>query len=131
MRERIFKVMGIDHATLLRFKVRDVFGAASVRAIQLVLYKVDDLPAAQVFAPNNVYLEMHLGYNEPMKTRVHNNAGTSCILKENLQLNFDDEEDEEPLFIFVKNQKVMGGNELGRLELPPSEVAKIEMECKR
>jgi hypothetical protein len=130
MRERIFKVMGLDHATLFRFKLRDVFGAADVRAIQLVLYKVDDLPAAQVFAPNNVYLEMHLGYNEPAKTRVHNNAGTSCLLKETIQLNFDDNEDEEPLYIFVKNQKVVGASELGRIELKAEDVAEIERECK-
>jgi hypothetical protein len=130
MRDRIMKVLGIDHKTVFRFKLRDIFGGTQTRAINIVLYKVEDLPAAQVFAPNNVFLEMHLGYNEPMKSRVHNNAGTSCILKENLQLNFDDNEDEESLYIFVKNQKVMGAGELGRLELSAEEVAKIEAESK-
>merc|ERR1719460_2086122 len=110
--------MGVDHKTLFRFKLRDLCGGSTVRAIEVVLWKVEDLKAASPFLANNVFVEMNLGYNEVMKTRVHNNAGSNCILKESLQLNFDAEEDEEPLFIFVKNQKVMGGSELARLELP-------------
>lgn len=131
MRDRIAKVLGIDHVSLFRFKFRDVFGGVSTRAITVHVYKVDDLPTAQVFAPNNVFVELHLGYNEPSKTRVHNNAGTSCILKESVQMNFDDEEDDDPMYIFVKNQKVMGANELGRLELKASDIAEIEEESKK
>merc|ERR1711920_441667 len=55
--------------------------------------------------------------NEPMSTRVHNNAGSGCILKECIQVNFDKEDDEETLFIFVRNQKVMGTQELARAEI--------------
>jgi len=124
-RDRVFKLAGMDYKTIFRFKLRDVFGG-STRAIELVIWKVEDLPAAQVFAPNNVFVEMYLGYNEPMKTRVHNNAGTNCVVKETIQLNFDKNEDEEPLYIFVKNQKVMGAGELARLEMKAEDVAEVE-----
>merc|ERR1719440_987556 len=126
-RDRFLKLLGMDKKNVLRFKLRDIFGG-STRAIELVIWKVEDLPAAQVFSPNNVFVEVNLGYNEPMKTRVHNNAGSSCILKETIQLNFDQDEDEEPLYLFVKNQKVMGAGELGRLELKADDVKEIEKE---
>merc|ERR1719399_1313450 len=61
-----------------------------------------------------------------MRTRVHNNAGAACVLKETMQLNFDPD-DEEPLLLFVKNQKVMGASELGRLTLEASSGAKNEI----
>jgi hypothetical protein len=127
-KDRFLKLAGVDHKTVFRFKLRDIFGGTT-RAIAVDIWKVDDLPAAQVFAPNNIFIEMYLGYNEPMKTRVHNNAGSSCILKESLQLNFDENEDEEPLYLFVKNQKVMGAGELGRLELKAEDVFAVEKEC--
>jgi len=127
-KDRFLKLAGIEKKTLFRFKLRDIFGS-STRAIAVEIFKVEDLPAAQVFAPNNVFVEVYLGYNEPMKTRVHNNAGSSCLVKESLQLNFDEDEDEEPLYLFVKNQKVMGAGELGRLELKAEDVAAVEKEC--
>merc|ERR1719440_287355 len=101
-----------------------------MRAIELVIQKVENLPAASIFAPNNVFLEAHLGYNEPMKTRVHNNAGSSCFLKERMQLNFDPDEDEELLYIFVKNQKVMGCSELCHIEKKPGELLEYEKASK-
>lgn len=128
-KDRFLKMMGLDHKTLFRFKFRDLCGSPTVRAIEVVIWKVEDLPSASVLGANNVFAEVHMGYNEPMKTRVHNNAGSSCIFKETLQLNFDPDEEEEPLFFFLKNQKVMGSSELARLELSPSKVAEIETDC--
>ena len=29
------------------------------------------------------------GYNEPMRTRVHNNAGSEAVIRESFQLNID------------------------------------------
>lgn len=122
-KDRFLKLAGVDYKTTVRFKLRDIFGGAQTRAIELRIWKVEDLPNPQVWAPNNVFIEVHMGYNEPMKTRVHNNAGSSCVLKEAIQLNFDEQEDEEPLFLFVKNQKVMGAGELARMELKAEDVA--------
>lgn len=131
-KDKIAKVAGIEYKTLFRCRLRDICpGGKQTRAIELVVQKVDNLPAASIFAPNNVFLEAHLGYNEPMKTRVHNNAGSSCFLKERIQLNFDPDEDEELLYLFVKNQKVMGAGELCHIEKKPSEVMDLEKESKR
>merc|ERR1711972_673280 len=63
------------------------------------------------------FVESFLGYNETITTRVHNNAGSSCTLKELMQLNFDENDEEEILHIFVRNQKVMGTSELARAEV--------------
>lgn len=128
-KDRFMKLAGIDHKTVFRFKLRDIFGG-STRAIMLEILKVEELPAQSVLAPNNVFVEVFMGYNEPMKTRVHNNAGTNCIMKETLQLNFDEHEDEDPLYIFVKNQKVVGVGELARLELKAEDVLSIEKNLK-
>jgi len=128
-KDKFLKLAGIDQATMFRFRLRDMFGK-NTRAISLEIYKVEELPAAQAFAPNNVFVEVNLGYNEPMKTRVHNNAGSSCILKEKIQLNFDQDEDEEQLRIFVKNQKLMGSGELGRIEMSAIEITDIEKACR-
>lgn len=129
-REKFLKLAGLDHKTVFRFKLRDVFGQ-NKRPIEVQVYKVEELPSAQMWAANNVFLEMYLGYNEPMKTRVHNNAGTTCLLKESIQLNFDEDEEEEPLHVFVKNQKVMGSSNLGQLELSPAQVKEIEEQSKK
>lgn len=131
-KERIAKMLGLDHRTLFRCKLRDFMscGVHSTRAIEIYLWKVEDLPSAQMFAANNVYIETYLGYNEPQKSRVHNNAGSSCILKEIIQLNFDETDHEEYLYLFVKNQKVMGSSELGRLqEMTPDKVKECEARC--
>merc|ERR1712217_918097 len=74
---------------------------------------------------NNVFVEIFFGYNEPMSTRVHNNAGSGGILKEVIQVNFDEEDDEETLFIFVRNQKVMGTQELARAEITTEALKKM------
>eukprot|EP00427_Karlodinium_veneficum_P016546 CAMPEP_0169126170 /NCGR_PEP_ID=MMETSP1015-20121227/35298_1 /TAXON_ID=342587 /ORGANISM="Karlodinium micrum, Strain CCMP2283" /LENGTH=196 /DNA_ID=CAMNT_0009189801 /DNA_START=302 /DNA_END=892 /DNA_ORIENTATION=+ len=128
-RDRFAKILGIDNKTFVRFKLRDVFGGGRVRAIELQILKVEDLQSKSLFSANNVYLETSLGYNEPMKTRVHNGAGSACTIKETIQLNFDEEEEEDALFIYVKNQKVVGSDELGRLEMTPDHIKALEKEC--
>jgi len=130
-KDRILKMLGLDHRTMFRCKLRDCLscGVSNIRALELYLWKVEDLPSASMFTANNIYVETYLGYNEPMKTRVHNNAGSACVLKETIQLNFDETDEEESLFLFVKNQKVMGSSELGRLELTPDKVAAVEHLC--
>lgn len=121
-KDRIAQLCGFDHKTLFRFKIRDClccfgFGSTRFQPIEVAVWKVEDLPSAQLFSANNVFVELFLGYNEPMKTRVHNNAGSGCIIKENIHLNFDEDDEEDTLHVFVKNQKVMGSAELARAEI--------------
>lgn len=128
-KDRILLLLGLDHRTLFKCKLRDVLSCWSgnrFRAIELMVWKVEDLQSADIFSPNSVYVEVYFGYNESMKTRVHNNSGNDCILKETMQLNFDEDDDDEHMYVFVRNQKVVGGSELGRLEIKGDQVAVIE-----
>jgi len=120
-KDRIALMLGIDHKTLFKCKVRDClncWSTARFRPIEVSIWKVEDLTSADLFSANNVFVEFFLGYNEKVTTRVHNNAGSGCLVKETLQLNFDEDDDEETLFIFVRNQKVVGAQELARAEIP-------------
>mmetsp|Transcript_68076 Transcript_68076/g.197256 ORF Transcript_68076/g.197256 Transcript_68076/m.197256 type:complete len:302 (-) Transcript_68076:153-1058(-) len=126
-KDRIAQLFGFDHKTLFRCKVRDCFMCFGerFRPIELGIWKVEDLQSADPFTANNVFIEFFLGYNEPTSTRVHNNAGSGCLIKQVVQLNFDADDDEEVLFIFVKNQKVMGTSVLGRAEITAEKLAEM------
>eukprot|EP00428_Durinskia_dybowskii_P039030 CAMPEP_0170261620 /NCGR_PEP_ID=MMETSP0116_2-20130129/30691_1 /TAXON_ID=400756 /ORGANISM="Durinskia baltica, Strain CSIRO CS-38" /LENGTH=233 /DNA_ID=CAMNT_0010512685 /DNA_START=182 /DNA_END=883 /DNA_ORIENTATION=+ len=120
-KDRIAQLFGFDHKTLFRFKLRDCltcFGSSRFQPIELDIWKVEDLRSDDPFTANNVFVEFYLGYNETMATRVFNNAGSGCLMKQVLQLNFDENDEEETLFIFVRNQKVVGTSELARAEIP-------------
>lgn len=124
-KDRIAQLFGFDHRTLFRFKMRDCltcWGPARFRPIELAIWKVEDLASADLFSANNVFVEFYLGYNEVMKTRVHNNAGSGCVLKEHIHLNFDENDEEEKLYIFVRNQKVMGTSEVAHTEISTEEL---------
>eukprot|EP00928_Gymnodinium_smaydae_P021399 TRINITY_DN18346_c0_g1_i1.p1 TRINITY_DN18346_c0_g1~~TRINITY_DN18346_c0_g1_i1.p1 ORF type:complete len:313 (+),score=52.63 TRINITY_DN18346_c0_g1_i1:35-973(+) len=133
-KDRIALLLGLDHLRLFRCKARDIFGCCGpsrFRPISLTLWKVEDLTAGDLFSANNVFVEVHLGYNEAMRTRVHNNAGSASVMKEAIHLNFDEGDEDENLFIFVKNQKMMGASDLARLEITPAQLNDIEAECRR
>lgn len=127
-KDRIALLLGIDHQTLFKCKVRDCLNCWSMarfQPIEVNLWKVEDLASADLFSSNNVFIELFFGYNEPTSTRVHNNAGSHCVLKETLQLNFDEDDDEETLFVFVRNQKIMGAQELARVEIPTPKLRQL------
>jgi len=131
-KERLALILGIDHRTIFKCKVRDClhcWSASRFQPIEVNFWKVEDLMAADTSA-NNVFIEIFFGYNEPMSTRVHNNAGSGCMMKETLQLNFDENDDEETLFIFVRNQKVMGAQELARVEISADKLRRMVQNSK-
>lgn len=128
-RDRIALVLGVEHLQLFKFKAKDVcqcFSGGSYRAIEVSIWKAEELIAGDIFNANNVFVEVHYGMNEVMRTRVHNNAGSECIIKERIQVNFDEGDDDEIMYIFLKNQKVMGASDLGRIDLNGTEVRRIE-----
>lgn len=45
-----------------------------------LLWLVVDVPSPLVYVS---------GYNEPMRTRVHNNAGSEAVIRESFQINID------------------------------------------
>lgn len=131
-KDRIAQLLGFDHATLFRFKVRDCLTCLCpnrFQPIEISAWKVEDLVAADPFSANNIFVEFFLGYNEPMKTRVHNNAGSECHIKERIQLNFDEDDEEETLYIFVRNQNIVGNSELARAELSTQKLKGIVREA--
>jgi hypothetical protein len=119
-KDRIALLLGIDHISFLKCKLRDCltcWTSARFQPIELFIWKVEDLPSADMFSANNVFVEFFLGFNEPMRTRVHKSAGSRCVVKQTMQLNFDEDDHEDMLTIFVRNQKVVGSAELGRAEI--------------
>ena len=46
----------------------------------------------------------YIRYNETQVTRVHEDRSTSVVLRESMQLNFDDEDDTQHVSIIVKDQ---------------------------
>jgi len=118
-KDRIMSLLGMEHVTLCRFSWRDCLSCWSMnrfRVIEVRLVKVDDLPSKDMFNPNDVFVELHMGFNEPMRTRVHNNAGAGCLLGEVMQLNFDPTDSMEKLTLIVKNQELLSTSTIGQAE---------------
>lgn len=127
-KDRIALLLGLDHTKILKCKVRDClycWNPQRFQPIEVYVWKVEDLPSDTVFAANNVYVEFYLGYNETMRTRVRNNAGSDCTLKETIQLNFDQDDDEETLHIKVQNQQVVGAAELAHAEISTEKLKQL------
>lgn len=128
-RDRIFTVLGVEDVPFLKFRLSDCltcFSARHLRPIEVSIWKVEDVKPGNIFSANNVYCEVTLGLNETRKTRVHNNVGSSCDIKQSVQLNFDERDQYDHLTIHVKNQKAVGVETLGSLTLTCGEVKKIE-----
>jgi hypothetical protein len=127
-KDKLMQLLGLDHQVLVNWKLRDALGCmvgTHFRPIEINIWKVEDLPPGDFFSANNVYVEMYLGYNEAMRTRVHNNAGNGCLLKETLQLNFDEGDEEETLHIFVRSQRLLGVSDLGRAEVSAEKLREL------
>jgi hypothetical protein len=60
-----------------------------------------------------------------MRTRVHNNAGTSSVIKESFQVNIG-EDQAAKMTLLVKDQAMMVSTELARVVLTKKEVFAIE-----
>jgi len=127
-RDRILLAAGMEHATVVRFDWREYLGffRGKKRPIEVFIWKVDDLQSSHILKSNDLFVECHLGHNEPMRTRVHNNAGHSCVVKESLQMNIDESASGEMLTLFVKDQTLITSTELARLMLSTREVCGIE-----
>eukprot|EP00419_Tripos_fusus_P076005 CAMPEP_0172880644 /NCGR_PEP_ID=MMETSP1075-20121228/115572_1 /TAXON_ID=2916 /ORGANISM="Ceratium fusus, Strain PA161109" /LENGTH=177 /DNA_ID=CAMNT_0013732923 /DNA_START=391 /DNA_END=924 /DNA_ORIENTATION=- len=119
---------GMEHVTVIRWNWRDVFGwSARKRPVEVFIWKVEGLfSSSKKFKPNDVYVECHMGHNEPMRTRVHNNAGSSCLIRESFQLNIDESAAGTLMTLLVKDQALVASTELGRLMISTRELCGIE-----
>lgn len=128
-RERIALFAGIEHVTVFRFHWKDIFGfGTKQRPVEIYIWKVEDLQSStgKVLKANDVYVECHMGYNEPMRTRVHNNAGSACSIQESFQLNIDENAAGTLMTLLVKDQQLLTSTELARLMLSTRELCGIE-----
>jgi hypothetical protein len=128
-RERIALAAGMEHVTVFRFDWRDLFSIQTKkRPVEIYIWKVEDLQssAGKLLKANDVYVECHMGHNEPMRTRVHNNAGSSCQIRESFQMNIDENASGTLLTLLIKDQSLITSNELARLMLSTRELCGIE-----
>jgi len=129
--DRIRMAAGLDHVQMIHFNWREVLGlSVKKRPVEIFIWKVEDLHSAStakgLVKPNDVYVECHLGDNEPMRTRVRNNGGTSCAIRESFQLNMNENESSTLMTLLVKDQAMLLNTEIARLMLSTRELCSIE-----
>lgn len=130
LKDRIKKVLGLEGITVFKFRLRDCLScwtfAKPLVPIEIYIAKVEDLSSANLHRANNVFIEASLGFNEVVRTRVHNNVGAGCIFKEILQLNYDQgERDDEMLTISVKDQNITSYSTIAKLQLRGPEIEQL------
>merc|ERR1712194_737388 len=117
-KERLATAAGVEHLTFLRLGRLNPFHRPLYSAVEVFLWKVQDLPSGPlVLKPNDVFVELHLGANEPVRSRVHHNAGSGCVLKESFQLNVDENDLQERFTLLVMDQELLTSTTLCKLQL--------------
>merc|ERR1740121_773406 len=112
--------------TFLRLGKWNLFHSPLMRGIEVIVWKVEELPSGSGLKPNDVFLECHVGQNEPGRTRVHNNAGSSAVIKETFQVNIDENDPEELFTILVKDQELLVSSVLCKLQVRTKDILAIE-----
>ncbi|CAK9094722.1 Uncharacterized protein SCF082_LOCUS44508 [Durusdinium trenchii] len=129
LRHKIALATGLEHITLIRFSWRDLCGfGVRQRPIEVFIWKVQGLQSAssKITKPNDLFVECHMGYNEPMRTRVHNNAGSEAVIRESFQLNIDENAADTLMTLLVKDQSLLANSEVARVTLSTREICGIE-----
>eukprot|EP00930_Biecheleria_cincta_P036196 TRINITY_DN24834_c0_g1_i1.p1 TRINITY_DN24834_c0_g1~~TRINITY_DN24834_c0_g1_i1.p1 ORF type:complete len:361 (+),score=64.78 TRINITY_DN24834_c0_g1_i1:42-1085(+) len=128
-KDRLFQFLGVENPAHVIGEFRDWATCWSMKrfhAIEVFVWKVEGLPSARLHSSNDVFIEVTMGYNVTMRTRVHHRAGHACVLKESLQLNFDPYDSEHKLTIAIMNQEVLGSAEIASLQLGAEQVRRLE-----
>lgn len=127
-RERIALAAGMEHVTVFRWSWKDLFSNGKNRPVEVFIWKVEGLQSSggKVVKLNDIFVECHMGYNEPMRTRVHNNAGSACEFKESFQMNIDETQPSCLMTLLIKDQNLLTSQVLGRLMLSTRELCGIE-----
>mmetsp|Transcript_5436 Transcript_5436/g.12990 ORF Transcript_5436/g.12990 Transcript_5436/m.12990 type:complete len:357 (+) Transcript_5436:36-1106(+) len=123
-KDRVVTALGIDYLTFVRIpSCMDILTLKPIRSkystvpVELLIWKVDEVQAASWVGVNSVFVEAHLGLNQPVSTRVYHNLGNKGELKATLQLNLDTAEKAQ-LWIIVKSAGFPASQEIARLERP-------------
>merc|ERR1712107_124706 len=107
-RKSIMQLLGKEQSSV-RCDIRDLLTCFSMHrfgVIEFSVFRVEGLPSSRI--NRALYVEVKCGYNETQVTRVHEDRSTSVVLRESMQLNFDDEDDTQHVSIIVKEQEVLG-----------------------
>jgi hypothetical protein len=127
-KDRILEAIGVDNPQMVIGEFRDWATCWSMKRfspIELFIWKVEGLPGIHLHQFNDVFIEVACGYNNVMRTRVHEKAGHTCLFKESMQLNFDKVDSENMFHIEVKNQDVMGASDIASLTMGASKVREL------
>jgi len=107
-RKNIMQLLGKEQS-FVRCDIRDLLTCFSMHrfgVVEFSVFRVDGLPSSQI--NRALYVEVQCGYNEAQVTRVHEDRSKSIVLRDSMQLNFDDEDDTQHVSIIVKEQEVLG-----------------------
>jgi hypothetical protein len=126
-RQKIYAAMGVENSHFLRMDIKDVVMCARPRTLELFIWKAEELPGADILKPNDVFLQVNFSYNGSAKTRVHNNVGAKCIFRESIQLNFDDNDEDSKMTIWVCNQDSLTSSTIGMRVFTNAEVRQLLM----
>lgn len=123
-KDRVVTAMGVDYLTFVRCpSLMDILTLKPIRSkystvpVELLVWKVADLQAASWVSVNSVFVEAHLGLNQPVATRLFHNLGNGGELKATLQINLDLIEKAQ-LWLIVKAAAFPASQEIARLEKP-------------
>lgn len=124
-RQKIYSAMGVENSHFLRMDIKDVVMCARPRTLELFVWKAEELPGADLLKPNDVFLQVHFSYNGGPKTRVHNNVGSQCVFRESIQLNFDDNDEDSKMTVWVCNQDSLASSTIGMKVFSNDEVRQL------
>lgn len=127
-KDRILETLGVDNPTMVIGEFRDWATCWSMKRfypIEIFILKVEGLPGLHLHQFNDVFVEVSCGYNNTMRTRVHERAGHTCVFKESMQLNFDHLDTESNFHVDVKNQDVMGATDIASIVLGAGQVHRM------
>jgi hypothetical protein len=127
-KDRVLETLGIENAAHYLGEPRDwatCWSMKRMQGIEVLIWKVEDLPSAKVHTANDLFCEVRHGYNPAMRTRVHGKAGHCCTFKETMQLNYDPYDHEGRFFIVVRNQDVFGASDLGQVQFGVDQIARF------
>lgn len=127
LKDRILIVLGLEDESFIRLSWRDVTSCCYERhkVVEVYLWKVEELASQTLIKANDVFVQLDLGWNETVRTRVHKNAGDSCVFKEVLQMNFDPGDQDERLVLECKHQDVFMSSTIATLELSNKDVSQV------
>lgn len=107
-RKKIVALLGFDYQ-IVKADLRDILTGFSMKrftAIEIALWKAQGLPPG--LTSRTLFVRVVCGYNEPCHSRPHDGITTDIMLRERMQLNYDEQDDTQKLTVSIKQQEAVG-----------------------